>query len=161
MRGNSMPSAATQDLLRKINFIEVDVEIQKQILFSIPSDQPEEMEKTIAVIANKTKEIETLREKIKNLDPEEYQRIMIFEKAISTFRELASKNEFQSIVSREIGGECVLDIKDSTNIECLIKACDAQENWTIITLDGEIQQYTKEQVNEIPPEKPADLMPMS
>lgn len=156
-----MPSAATQDLLRKINFIEVDVEIQKQILFSIPSDQTDEMEKTIALIAEKTKEINILREKIKTIDPEEYQRITVFEKAITTFRELASKTKFQSIVSREIGGECVLDIKNSANIECLIKACDGQENWTVITLDGEIQQYTKDQVNEIPPEKPADLMPMS
>ena len=154
-----MPSAATQDLLRKINFIEVDVEIQKQILFSIPSDQTDEMEKTITLIAEKTKEIEELREKIRTIDPEEYQRITVFEKAITSFRELASKTEFQSIVSREIGGECVLDVKDSTNIECLIKACDAKENWTIITLDGELQQYTKAQVNEIPPEKPLQPMP--
>ncbi len=156
-----MPSAATQDLLRKINFIEVDVEIQKQILFSIPSDQTDEMEKTITLIAEKTKEIEELREKIRTIDPEEYQRITVFEKAITTFRELASKTEFQSIVSREIGGECVLDVKDSANIECLIKAYDAKENWTIITLDGELQQYTKAQVNEIPPEKPMQPMPFS
>jgi len=99
-----MASAATQDLLRKINFIEVDVEIQKQILFSIPSDQTDEMEKTIKFIAEKTKEINTLREEIKTLDPEEYQRIAVFEKAITTFRELASTTEFQSIVSREVGG---------------------------------------------------------
>ena len=156
-----MPSAATQDLLRKINFIEVDVEIQKQILFSIPSDQTDEMEKTITLIAEKTKEIEELREKIKTIDPEEYQRIAVFEKAITTFRELASKTEFQSIISREIGGECVLDVKDSANIECLIKAHDAKENWTIITLDGELQQYNKAQVNEIPPEKPVQPMPLS
>jgi len=156
-----MPSAATQDLLRKINFIEVDVEIQKQILFSIPSDQTDEMEKTITLIAEKTKEIEALREKIRTIDPEEYQRIAVFEKAIATFRELASKTEFQSVVSREIGGECVFDVKDSANIECLIKACDAKENWTIITLDGELKQYTKAQVNEIPPEKPLQPMPFS
>ena len=156
-----MPSAATQDLLRKINFIEVDVEIQKQILFSIPSDQTEEMEKTITLIAQKTKEIDSLREQIKSIDPEEYQRIMVFEKAITTFREMASKVEFKSIISREMGGECVLDVKDTENIECLIKACDASENWTIITLDGEIQQYTKNQVNEILPEKPVQEMPFA
>ncbi len=156
-----MASAATQDLLRKINFIEVDVEIQKQILFSIPSDQTDEMEKTITFIAEKTQEINTLRAEIKTLDPEEYQRIAVFEKAIATFRELASTTEFKSIISREVGGECVLDVKDSANIECLIKACDAKENWTIITLDGEIQQYTKAQVNEIPPENPVQPMPFS
>lgn len=151
-----MPSVATQDLLRKINFIEVDVEIQKQILFSIPSDKTDEIEKTIAIIAAKNKEIKQLREEIQKLDPEEYQRIMIFENAIKAFKEIASKTEFESIVSREMGGECVLQLKDTSNIECLIKACDSQENWTIITLNGEIQQYTKNQVNEAPPEKPVE-----
>ncbi|PHR28145.1 MAG: hypothetical protein COA36_07700 [Desulfotalea sp.] len=150
-----MPSTTTQGLLRKINFLEVDVDIQKQILFSIPSDQTNEMEKTIRLIAKQTKEIETLREEIKTDDPEEYKRIITFEKAINTFRELASKTKFESIISREIGGECVLEIKGSANVECLIKACDAQENWTIITLDGEIQQYTKSQVNEALPKTPA------
>ena len=156
-----MPLATTQDLLRKINFIEVDIEIQKQILFSIPSDHTDEMEKTIALIAEKNKEIEKLREEIKAIDPEEYQRIMIFEKAINTFRELASKTKFESIISREMGGECTLILKDTPKIECLIKACDAKENWTIITLDGEIQQYTKEQVNEDPPEKPMEKVQLS
>lgn len=156
-----MPSTATQDLLRKINFIEVDVEIQKQILFSIPSDQTDEMEKIITLIAEKNREIEKLREKIKSLDPEEYKRIIVFEKAINTFRELAAKTDFQSIVSREMGGECILEVKDSTNIECLIKACDAQGNWAIITLDGELQQYNRDQVNELPPEKPVQQVPFS
>ena len=151
-----MPSATTQDLLRKINYIEVDLEIQKQILFSIPSNQTDEMEKTIALIAEKTKEINSLKEEIKTIDPDEYERIIIFEKAINTFRELASKTKFESIVSREMGGDCALDLKDSANIECLIKACDAIGNWTIITLDGQIKQYTKDQVNESPPKKPAE-----
>ena len=148
-----MPSTATQDLLKKINYIEVDVEIQKQILFSIPSAETEEIEKTIKLIAEKNKEIEALRENIKSIDPAEYDRIMVFEKAINSFRELASTNEFESIVSREMGGECVLEVKDSPAVECLIKANDANGNWTIITLDGEIQQYTMDQVSEIPPKK--------
>ncbi|MFT5698923.1 MAG: hypothetical protein ACI8ZB_001779 [Desulforhopalus sp.] len=161
MREKNMPPVTTQDLLRKINFIEVDLDIQKQILFSIPSDQKDEMEKTITLIADKTREIEELRAEIKAIDPEEYQRIMVFEKAINTFRDLASKTEFESIVSREMGGECVLKLKDSENVECLIKACDANAHWTIITLDGEIRQYTKKQVNEAPPEKPVETIDFS
>lgn len=155
-----MPSATTQDLLRKINYIEVDLEIQKQILFSIPSDQKNEMEKTIALIAEKTKEIDSLREEIKAVDPDEYHRIMIFEKAINTFRELASKTTFESIVSREMGGDCILELTDAANIECLIKACDAEGQWTIITLDGEVKQYTNGQVNESPPKKPIETAPL-
>ncbi|BHH82853.1 hypothetical protein [Desulforhopalus sp. 52FAK] len=156
-----MPSTATQDLLKKINYIEVDVEIQKQILFSIPSDQTDEIEKTIKLIAEKNKEIEDLREKIKSVDPEEYERIMVFENAINSFRELASTHEFESIVSREMGGECVLEVKDGPAVECLIKANDANGNWTIITLEGEIQQYTKNQVSEIPPEKTEETIPFN
>lgn len=151
-----MPSAATQDLLKKINYIEVDVEIQKQILFSIPSDQTDEIEKTIKIIAEKTKEIESLREEIKAQDPEEYDRIMIFEKAINSFKELAATTQFESIVSREMGGECTLRLKDTNPIECLIKANDSEGNWTIITLEGEIKQYPKNQVSEMSPEKPVE-----
>lgn len=148
-----MTSPSTQDLLKKINFIEVDVEIQKQILFSIPSDQTDEMEKTIAVISEKTKEINRLRKEIEKRDPDEYKRIMLFEDAIQSFKQLAAKTPFESIVCREMGGTCDLELIDTTRIQCLIKACDAQANWTIITLDGEIRQFSQEQVAETPPEK--------
>lgn len=149
-----MSSASTQDLLKKINYIEVDVEIQKQILFSIPSDQTDEMEKTIKVIAAKQKEIEELRAEIKKIDPNEYDRIMTFENAIKKFKELAASTEFESIISREVGGECKLLLVEAEPVECLIKACTADGNWTIITLQGEIEQYPKEKVAESPPEKP-------
>jgi hypothetical protein len=157
----TMPSAATQDLLKKINYIEVDVEIQKQILFSIPSDQTDEIEKTIKLIAKKNKEIETLREEIKTADPVEYDRIMVFENAINSFRELASNSEFETIISREMGGECALQVKDGPAVECLIKANDTKGNWTIITLEGEIVQYSKEQVSEVPPVKSYNTVPLS
>ena len=42
-----MTHPKTEDLLKKINYIEADLEIQKQILFSIPSANKEEIEKTI------------------------------------------------------------------------------------------------------------------
>lgn len=150
-----MASATTQDLLKKINYIEADVEIQKQILFSIPSDQTKEMEKTVALIAEKRREIEDLRNQIKEIDPDEYERIMIFENAINSFRELASTREFELIVSRDVGGECALEMNDGSRIECLIKACDKDSNWAIITIEGELQQYRKDEVKEKPPEKPA------
>ena len=151
-----MTPPSTQDLLKKINFIEVDVEIQKQILFSIPSDRTDEMEKTIAIIAEKTKEIDRLRKEIEKQDPDEYKRIMVFENAIQSFKQLAAKTPFESIVCREMGGTCDLELMDTTRIQCLIKACDAKANWTIITLEGETLQFTKEQVAENPPKKEQD-----
>ena len=143
-----------QDLLKMINYIEADIEIQKQILFSIPSEQKEEMEKTIGIIAAKKAEIEALRQQIKETDPAEFERIVIFEKAIDAFKELAATRQFTSITGKNINESCQLVLKDDDAIECLIKACDADGNWTIITLEGEIQHFAQSTVAEKPVKPP-------
>jgi len=144
----------TQDLLKKINYIEADIEIQKQILFSTPSEQTAEMEKTIGLIAAKKAEIETLRQQIRELDPEEFARILIFEKAINDFKNLAKTRQFTSITGKNINESCRLAMKDGEPIDCLVKACDAEGNWTIITLDGEIRHFEQAAVTEKPAESP-------
>jgi hypothetical protein len=149
-----MSEPTCQDILRKINFIETDIEIQKQILFSIPSEQKDEMEKTVKIIADKTSEIKILREDIKRIDPAQYDQIMVFENAIQTFKRLASENKFQTIINRNVGQECSLALEGGKTVECLIKACDIEENWTIITLDGKIEQFNKTEVTEKPPKEP-------
>lgn len=143
-----MSNANTQDLLKKINYIEADIEIQKQILFSIPSDQEEEMEKTIRIIAAKKEEIASLREQIHQIDPAEAERILVFENAVAEFKKLAAATKFQSIVSRNVNEECTLLLKDGNELECLIKACDEDGNWTVITLVGKIEKYSKADVAE-------------
>jgi len=115
----------TQDLLKKINYIEADIEIQIQILFSTPSEDTAEMEKTITIIAAKKAEIETLRQQIRELDPEEFDRILVFEKAINEFKALAKTRQFTSIIGKSINEICQLAMKEGEPIECLIKACDA------------------------------------
>jgi hypothetical protein len=144
----------TQDLLKKINYIEADIEIQKQILFSTPSDQPTEMEKTVRIIAAKREEIEALRQQIRESDPEEFARILVFEKAIGEFKHLAATRQFSSIVGRNINEPCVLALNNDAAIECLIKACDADGNWTIITLEGEIRHFPQTAVAEAPVDTP-------
>lgn len=148
-----MTIANTQDLLRKINYIEADIEIQKQILFSIPSDQKEDMEKTIKMIASKKEEIADLREQIQKIDPDEYNRIVIFEKAIAEFKKIAAEKSFQHITSRNVNEECVLLLNDNSSIQCLIKACDEDGDWTVITPEGKVDHYNKTDVAEKPPEK--------
>jgi hypothetical protein len=148
-----MTHPKTEDLLKKINYIEADVEIHKQILFSIPSAQKADMEKTITLIAAKKEEIEVLRQQLLKYDPEEYDRIVIFENAVSEFRKIAASNPFQSIVNRNVHEECVLAMHNGEKRECLIKACDKQGNWTIITLDGKIEQFPSSDVAETLPEK--------
>jgi hypothetical protein len=148
-----MTHAKTEALLKKINYIEADVEIQKQILFSIPSDQQKEMEKTISLIAARKKEIELLRQELKEMDPVEYDRIVTFENTLTEFRKIAAENPFQSVVNRNVHEQCYLLLQGGDQVDCLIKACDREGNWTIITIDGEIQQYSAANVAEKPPKK--------
>ena len=154
-----MSNPTVQDLLKKINFIEADVEIQKQILFSIPSDQQDEMEKVVKIIAERKKEIDALRQQIKGIDPDEYDRIILFEEAVSTFRKLAIEKEFQTIVGRNNEEDCVLELKNSPDVQCLIKASDKDGNWTIVTMEGKILEFSGDEVAEKPPEvsKPLDF----
>ena len=148
-------SNTVQDLLKKINYIEADIEIQKQILYSIPSEDRSEIEKTIKIIASHKQNIDLLRDEIKEIDPEEFERIRVFEKAIHDFKELATKRQFQQIDSKNVNEECSLALTDTNKVECLIKACDENGDWTIITMDGEIQHFLKSDVSEIPtPQSP-------
>lgn len=147
-----MANPTVQDLLKKINFIEADLEIQKQILFSIPSAETEEMEKVVKVIANMKHEIDGLRHQIKQLDPEEFERILVFEKAVNTFKKLATEKGFQSVVGRSNEDECVLKLKNSPQLDCLLKACDSDGNWTVVTMTGNIEEFSGNEVDEIPPE---------
>jgi hypothetical protein len=148
-----MTHPKTEDLLKKINYIEADVEIQKQILFSIPSNRQGEMEATISLIAAKREEIEVLRQELKKHDPEEFARIVLFENAVARFRKIAKDTPFQSIVNRNVHEECSLALQNGARVECLIKACDQNCTWTIITIDGEIKQFPAAAVAEKPPEK--------
>ncbi len=144
----------TQDLLKKINYIEADIEIQKQILFSIPANQQAEMEKTIASIAAKKAEIQKLRQEIKEIDPEEFDRILIFEMAVSEFKELSTTRQFTSITGKNINESCSLALIGGKSVECLIKACDPEGNWTIISLEGEIRHFPAAEVAEKASETP-------
>lgn len=148
-----MTHPKTEALLKKINYIEADVEIQKQILFSIPSDQQAEMEKTISLIAAKKKEIGMLRQELREKDPVEYDRIIKFENVLTEFKKIAVDSPFQSIVNRNVHEQCTLLLKGGDQVECLIKACDKNGNWTIITIDGEIRQFSALDAAEKPPEK--------
>ncbi|TKB23129.1 hypothetical protein FCL47_23795 [Desulfopila sp. IMCC35006] len=148
-----MTHLKTEALLKKINYIEADVEIQKQILFSIPSDRQAEIEATITLIAARKKEIEVLRQELKKNDPEEFARIVRFENALAEFRKIAQNTPFQSIINRNVNEDCSLALKSGVTVECLIKACDHDGTWTLITLEGDIQQFPATVVAEKPPEK--------
>jgi hypothetical protein len=137
-----MSFESTAQMLQKISFIEADIEIHRQILVAIPSDQVAEMEKTIAAIADKKNAIATLREEIRRNDPDTHDRIVALEKVSAEFRRRAATGAFVEVISGFQGGDdALLTLADGSSCPCLVKARDAQGNWTVITPDGEMKQF--------------------
>lgn len=140
------------DLLKKITYIEADIEIQKQILFSISSNEQKEMECVLKTIAAKKDEIIALRLKIQKISPEEHDKIMVMENAVAAFKKLASEKKFKFIKGMNGFEECCISLKQGDHIHCLVKACDEDGKWTVITMKGELRQFSRNDVNETPME---------
>ena len=128
-------------LLQKINFIETDMELQKQILFSIPSDQKDEMKKVMDVIASQKQQINELRQAIKEIDEDEYNRIITLEEATAKFRKLSQDKKFVKVHTLNEDGQCSVTLNDGTKIDCLVAAKDDEGNWTVLTIDAETREY--------------------
>jgi len=137
---------SVQNLLKRINYIEAEVEIQKQILFSIPSDNKKDIEEVIQKIAHSKDEIVKLREKIEAISPEEYHKILKIEEASSAFKKIAAEKKFTAVESMSTEENCSILLKDGKELPCLIKATDAAGNWTVITLDGDICHFSHEEI---------------
>ena len=135
-----------QEILKKINYIEADMEIQKQILHAIPTADKKEMERVLRVIAGLKAEIESLRQEIQKIDPETYNNIIAFEKAANAFKQLAAAKEFESVITFDGTTDCTLSLKDGTTLSCLVKAREKNGTWTVLTLDGETCEFSADQV---------------
>jgi hypothetical protein len=141
-----------QDLLKKIMYIEADIEIHKQILFSIPANDQKEMERAVEAIAGKKREIDTLRQEIQDIAPEEHEKILILEKAVAAFQKLASEKKFKYFHGMNSSERCCLSLKNEHKIDCLVKACDEDGRWTIITMEGELKHFSQIDIDETPGE---------
>ncbi len=128
-------------LLQKINFIEADMELQKQILFSIPSDQKDEIKKVLDMIASQKQQINELRQQIKAIDEDEYNRIIAMEEATAKFRKLSQDKKFVKVHTLNEDGQCSVTLNDGTKIDCLVAAKDEEGNWTVLTIDAETREY--------------------
>ncbi len=133
--------AKVKGLLQKINFIETDMDLQRQILVSIPSDQADQMEAVVQKIAAYKQQIQDLRAQIQSIDPEEYDRIIAIEEGTRKFQQLAANKNFVEVNTLNDTGECFIQLNDNTRIDCLVAAKDEQGNWTVLTLDGETRTY--------------------
>ncbi len=134
-------SNQVKGLLQKINFIETDMDLHKQILVSIPSDNKAEIEKVIGTIADQKKEIENLRQEIKLIDENEYNRIIAIEQAAKNFKEISINKKYIQVNTLNETGECYITLNDGTRLDCLVAAKEENGNWTILTLDGETKEY--------------------
>ena len=148
-KDGTMSDRKIQQILKKINYLEAEVEIQKQILYSIPSAQRGEIEHTLQVIAARKGDIESLRRQINDLDPKEFARIVALEEASARFMAIGAENPFTELFHRQADQDCSLRLADGTIIECLVKARDALGGWTALTIDGEVLQFSREQVLEL------------
>ena len=136
-------SAEIKGLLQKINFIETDMELHKQILVSIPSDNKIEMQTIIAKMADQKQQIKRLRQQIKNADEDEYNRIIAIEKAARIFRQIAKDKKFVQVNTLNESGVCFVTLNDGTRLDCLVTAKEENGNWTVLTLEGETKEYPK------------------
>lgn len=137
---------SVQDLLKKINYIEAEVEIQKQILFSIPSDNKEEIQQVIEKIAQAKDEISELRSQIKSISPDEYQKIIKIEETAAAFKKLAAEKKFTTVENMSTTEHCSLKLQNGEEVPCLVKASDEDGNWTVITVDGDLCHFSRDDI---------------
>ena len=135
-------SANVKGLLQRINFIETDMEVHKQILFSIPSKNTAEMKKVVDTIADLKQQINDLRDQIKEMDEGEYDRIIAIEQAADRFRQISRDKKFVQVNTLNESGQCFITLNDGTRLECLVAAREENGNWTVLTLAGETKEYT-------------------
>ncbi|MCF6249592.1 MAG: hypothetical protein L3J69_19880 [Desulfobacula sp.] len=128
-------------LLQQINFIEADMDLHKQILLSMPSENKADIEVVIKKIADQKKQINDLRLQIKEIDVDEYNNIIAIERAAETFRQIAKTKKFVLVNTLNETGECYITLTDGSRLDCLVAAKEENGNWTIMTVDGETKEY--------------------
>jgi len=134
-------SEKIKGLLQKINFIETDMEVHKQILVSIPSENKSEIKTIISKIAGQKHQINELRQQIKKIDEDEYNKIIAIEKAAQVFRQIAKNKKFVQVNTLNESGVCFITFNDGTRLDCLVTAKEENGNWTVLTFEGETKEY--------------------
>ena len=135
MKGN------VEAIIQKITFIETDIELQKQILASIPEGREDEVRTVLEKIVGLKEKVKTLKASIKEIDPAEYERIATLEKAADKFKEISKGKTFTRVITLDHNRECTLRLADDTDLECLVMAEDEKGNWTVLTMAGETREY--------------------
>lgn len=138
-----------EQVLQKIHFIERDIELHKNILVSIPADQPGEMERVIGEIARMKSRVDELKGSIAELDPETHAQVLSLEMGTRKFQEASKGRNLQQVYTLDQLHECVINLVDGRQVECLVKAVDAGGSWLGLTREGEVVEYGPEEVMEL------------
>jgi len=136
-------------ILQKIHFIERDIELHKNILMSIPKEQEKEMERIIGQIIRMKDRVAELKGSIAEIDPEVHAQVLRLEEGTKKFKDLAQEKKFQQVYTLDQLGECVINLVDGSQIECLVKALDEHGGWVGLTQDGKVVEYGPEEVMEL------------
>ena len=139
-------SSTVKGILQKINFIEKDMELHKQILFSIEADDKDQIERVIKQIADFKAQIEELRLKIKEVDESEYYRIIRIEAGTLTFRKLSENKSFKAVNTLNDSGQCRVTLSSGETLECLVAAQEESGDWCVLTVDGDVRELGASEV---------------
>jgi len=116
------------------------MELHKQILFSIPAENKSEIEKVVNTIAAQKKQICDLRDQIKELDVDEYNKIIAIEQAAERFRQISKDKKFAQVKTLNEDSQCFITFSDGTRLDCLVAAKEENGNWTVLTIEGETKE---------------------
>ena len=116
------------------------MELHKQILFAIPSENKSEMEKVVNNIAALKKQICDLRDEIKEMDVDEYNKIIAIEQAAERFRQISKDKKFAQVKTLNEDRQCFITFSDGTRLDCLVAAKEENGNWTVLTIEGETKE---------------------
>ena len=133
-------------ILQKINFIETDMEIHRQILVSIDPQDRDQIRDVVGKIAGMKARIQELKQDILNHDPDEYQAMMKIETAVSQFKEQSRNKTFSRVKTLNETGECRLVLDDGQVMDCLVAAQENNGNWMVLTLEGLTMELASDRV---------------
>ena len=138
-----------QGLMQKISYAEQDMELQKQILVTIPTKDEDDIEEVITNIARLKEKVNSLKLEVKEVDPAEYEKMMAMESASKKFREIAKDKKFEYVKTFGNDGDLSVVMADGVVTVCLVVAKEETGEWILLTMDGKVLELAEDSVKKV------------
>jgi hypothetical protein len=138
-----------QGLMQKISYAEQDMELQKQILVTIPTKDEDDIEEVITNIARLKEKVKSLKLEVKEVDPDEYEKMIAMESASNKFSEIAKNKKFEYVKTFGNDGDLSVVLADGVVNECLVIAKEETGEWILLTMDGEVLELAEDSVKKV------------